>query len=267
MTRYFFHISYKGTNYRGWQRQKKVLTIQEIFETKLEQVFKYKIPCLGCGRTDAGVHAAQYFFHIDLKKEIDFDLKFRLNKMLPHDISVYDVIKMEQDYHAQFDASERTYDYFIHTYKEPFLSNQSSFYLFDELLDLKKMNQAVLMLLKYHDFKAFCKTPDKHDNTICNIKGVKLFKNDSGDRIRFQITANKFLKSMIRIIVYRLLEIGSDKLSVDEFEHFLVNKEPSKFNNLAYPQGLYLSRVKYEFLDITPKNDFSNILNNYWQVV
>jgi tRNA pseudouridine38-40 synthase len=266
MIRYFLHIAYKGTNYRGWQRQKKVVTIQEIFESKLEQIFKYKIPCLGCGRTDAGVHAAQYFMHIDVKSEADFDLKFRLNKMLPHDIAVFDVIKMEQDYHAQFDAIERTYDYFIHTYKDPFLATQSSLYLIENL-DLEKMKQAALLLLKYNDFRALCKTPDRHNNTICNLKSVKLFINKQGDRIRFQISSNKFLKGMIRIIVFRLLEIGSGKLNINEFEYYLKNGEVSKFNNLAYPQGLYLSRVKYEFIDILPRNEFFSVLNDYWKEV
>jgi tRNA pseudouridine38-40 synthase len=267
MIRYFLHIAYKGTNYRGWQRQKNVVTIQEIFETKLEQIFKYKIPCLGCGRTDAGVHAAQYFLHIDVEKEIDFDLKFRLNKALPYDISVYDIIRMERDYHAQFHAAERTYDYFLHTYKEPFLADQSSFYLVDNL-DLTKMNQAAALLLKYNDFRAFCKTPDRHNNTICNIQEAKLFKNDKGDRIRFQITADKFLKSMIRIIVFRLLEIGTNKLSVDEFEHFLRTREASKFTNLAYPQGLYLSGIKYKFVDISPKTNLYNQLSDTnWELV
>jgi tRNA pseudouridine38-40 synthase len=248
MIRYFLHIAYKGTNYRGWQRQKKVVTIQEIFESKLEQIFKYKIPCLGCGRTDAGVHAAQYFMHIDVKSEADFDLKFRLNKMLPHDIAVFDVIKMEQDYHAQF------------------LATQSSLYLIENL-DLEKMKQAALLLLKYNDFRALCKTPDRHNNTICNLKSVKLFINKQGDRIRFQISSNKFLKGMIRIIVFRLLEIGSGKLNINEFEYYLKNGEVSKFNNLAYPQGLYLSRVKYEFIDILPRNEFFSVLNDYWKEV
>lgn len=267
MVRYFFHIAYKGTNYRGWQRQSKVVTIQEVFEEKFEQVFKYRIPCLGCGRTDAGVHASQYFFHIDVKKEIDFDIKFRLNKMLPSDITVFDVIKMEEDFHAQFDAIERTYDYFIHTSKDPFLASQSALYLIDNA-DLNKMKQAASLLLKYSDFRALCKTPDKHDNTICKVKSVQLFVTKQKDRIRFQITSNKFLKGMIRIIVYRLLEIGTGKLSIEEFEYYLKNKEASKFKNLAYPQGLYLSKVSYPFLDIKPKNELVTVLRNeqesYW---
>ena len=261
MIRYFFHIAYKGTNYRGWQRQSKVLTIQEVFETKLKEVFKYDIPCLGCGRTDAGVHAAQYFFHIDLKSELQIDLKFILNKMLPKDISILDIIRMEDEPHAQFDATERTYDYFIHTTKDPFLADLSSFY-FLENMDLNKMKKAISIIPNYNDFRAFCQTPDRHSNTICDIKSVKLFSNQSKNRLRFQFSSNKFLKSMIRIIVYKLLEICSGKLSIEEFEHYLKSKETPQFNNLAYPQGLYLSKITYPFLDIEPKKEIFDVLQN-----
>lgn len=267
MYRYFFHIAYKGTNFRGWQRQSKVLTIQEIIEDRLEQVFKYKTPCLGCGRTDAGVHAAQYFFHIDVKNEIKDDLLFILNKMLPKDISVFDIIKMDQEYHAQFDATERSYEYFIHTKRNPFLGDLSSFYTFVNL-DLDKVKQATNVLLKYNDYRAFCRTPDKHDNTMCNLTSVKFFFNKSKDQFRFQFNSNKFLKSMIRIIVFKLLEVGSGKLSIDEFEYYLKSKETPQFNNLAYPQGLYLTKITYPFLDIKPKNELFTVLgseqDNYW---
>ena len=270
MNRYFFHIAYKGTNYRGWQRQRNVITIQEIFEKNLKIVLKYNISCLGCGRTDAGVHAAQYFFHIDFRNELPVNLKFILNKMLPKDIAVFDILRMDDEPHAQFSATERTYDYFIHTSKDPFFADLSSFYLLENP-DFDKMKKAADLLLNYTDFRAFCKTPDKHDNTICNVKSVKLFRNSLGDKIRFQITADKFLKSMIRIIVYKILEIGTGKLSIEEFEHYLISKETPRFINLAYSQGLYLSKVKYPFLDISPRNESFTIMQDkidkYWQVV
>ena len=266
MNRYFFHIAYKGNNYRGWQRQKNVITIQEIFEKSLKLVLKEDIPCLGCGRTDAGVHAAQYFFHINVKNEIKSDLVFILNKMLPKDIAVFDIIKMSDDKHAQFSATERTYDYFIHTSKDPFLESLSSFYLLKNL-DIDKMKKAASLILNYSDFRALCKTPDKHNNTICDIKSVKLFVDKRGEKFRFQITANKFLKSMIRILVYRLLEIGEDKLSIEEFEYNLKNKKELKFINLAYPQGLYLSKIAYPFLDIKPRAEMFAVLQNDWQLV
>ncbi len=270
MIRYFFHIVYNGANYRGWQRQSKVITIQEVFEDRLKQVFKYDIPCLGCGRTDAGVHAAQYFFHIDLKSEIKSDLIFILNKALPKDISVLDIIKMEGEPHAQFDATERTYDYFIHTAKNPFLADLSSYYLLEEI-DLNEIKKALLIIPNYTDFRAFCKTPDRHSSTICNVKSVKLFYNQQNNRLRFRFTSSKFLKSMIRIIVFKLLEIGKGELSVYEFENQLKSKETPRYNNLAYPQGLYLSKITYPFIDIEPKEEIFDILqnrtDNFWQEI
>lgn len=270
MNRYFFHIAYKGTNFRGWQRQKNVITIQEVFEKSLKLVLKEDIACLGCGRTDAGVHAAQYFFHINVKNEIKSDLLFILNKMLPKDIAVFDIIKINDEQHAQFSATERTYDYFIHTIKNPFLAEFSAFYAVKDL-DLDKMKKAASLLLNYSDFRALCKTPDKHHNTICDIKSVKLFTDKKGEMFRFQITADKFLKSMIRILVYRLLEIGGGKLSIEEFEYYLKNKIELKFVNLAYPQGLYLSKVSYPFLNIIPRTESFTILQkgegNFWKEV
>jgi len=266
MTRYFFHIAYKGTNFHGWQRQSKVLTIQETIEAKLEQFFKYKIPCLGCGRTDAGVHASQYFFHIDLKNEIDDELIFILNKALPKEISVLDIIKMDSEYHAQFDAKERTYNYFIHTERNPFLEDLSSYYPLNNL-DLKKVKQASDILLNYQDYRAFCRTPDRHDNTICNLSSVKLFFNTEKDRFRVQFTSNKFLKSMIRIIVSKFIDIGNGKLSIEEFEYYLKSKETPKYNTLAFPQGLYLTKIKYPFLDINSHMHINMKQGNYWTEV
>ena len=270
MIRYFFHIVYNGANYRGWQRQSKVITIQEVLEDRLTQVFKDDIPCLGCGRTDAGVHAAQYFFHIDLKSEIKSDLIFILNKALPKDISVLDIIKMEGEPHAQFDAIERTYDYFIHTAKNPFLADLSSFYLLEKL-DLNEIKKALQIIPNYKDFRAFCKTPDRHSSTICNVKSVKLFYNQQNNSLRFQFTSNKFLKSMIRIIVFKFLEIGKGELSVKEFENQLKSKETPRYNNLAYPQGLYLSKITYPFIDIEPKEEIFDVLqnrtDNFWQEI
>lgn len=269
MARYFFHIAYKGTNYRGWQKQSKVLTVQQIIEDRMQSVFKRKVHCLGCGRTDAEVHASQYFFHADFKESISKNTVVILNKILPKDIVVFDIIPVEGTPHAQFSAEERTYDYFIHTSRNPFISDLSSYYEIKNL-DLDLMNQSAKILLKYKDFRALCKTPDRHDSTLVNVQDVKLFKNEDETRFRFRITADKFLKSMIRIIVYNLIEIGTGKLSVNEFENFLIENKPPEYFNLAYPQGLYLSEIKYPFLDLNPNSEiFSPVFldENYWNKV
>jgi len=261
--RYFLHIGYNGYNYRGWQRQHKVLSIQEVLETNLSKLLKTKITCLGCGRTDAQVHASQYFFHMDVEKEWTFDLKFRLNKMLSEDIALFDIIPVEGYPHAQLSATSRTYNYYIHTYKDPFLFYLSAYYPLEEL-DFEKMSAAVKLLVGNNDFCAFCKSPDKNPSNICKISSAQLFTNKTKDKIRFQITSNRFLKGMVRIIVNKLIDVGTGELTVEEFESFLTLKSTPKTIIPAYPQGLYLSKVTYPFLNIPAKVDFSNSIDNKW---
>jgi tRNA pseudouridine38-40 synthase len=268
--RYFFHIGYHGSGYSGWQKHRGILSIQEVFETALSKLLKKPVNIIGCGRTDAGVHASQFFFHTDIEDEWDFDLFFRLNKVLPDDIAVFDIIPMQGITHARFDAVQRTYDYFIHTYKDPFLSSFSSLYL-EPKLNLDKMKAALALLPLYNDYRGFCKTPDRNDHTICNVSSAGLFVNERGDKLRFQISSNRFLSKMVRIIIGRLLDIGQGRMSVDEFESHLISKETPKIIIPAYPQGLYLSKVTYPYLDLPPATTFTAMLQNAvdadWQMV
>jgi tRNA pseudouridine38-40 synthase len=265
--RYFFHIGFNGYRYRGWQRQPVALSVQQIFETTLTSIFKVPVTAMGCGRTDAQVHASQFFFHADINYEGQFDLLFRINKLLPADIAVFEIIRVEENQHARFDAIQRTYDYFIHTYKDPFLSQVSALYP-DKDLDLVKMKQAVALLPQYNDYRAFCKTPNDHRTTVCKVVSATLFSSAAGDRLRFQISADRFLKKMIRILVGKLLVIGKGKLSIDEFESYLVTKQTPAIFEPAHPQGLYLSKVIYPYLDIEPRVDFcyQNKVSK-WQVI
>ena len=268
--RYFFHIAYHGARYSGWQKHPGLKCVQEIFETALCKLLKEPVAINGCGRTDALVHASQYFFHADIEKEWDFDLFFRLNKVLPDDIAVFEIIPMQGQPHARFDAVQRTYDYFIHTYKDPFLSNYSSLYP-GPGLDLDKMKAAAALLPLYKDYRGLCKGPDRVEHTLCYVSSAALFVDNNGDRLRFQISANRFLSKMVRIIVGRLLEIGRGVMSVDEFEHYLINKETPKIIIPAYPHGLYLSKVTYPYLDLPPASTFSSMLKNFadteWQAL
>jgi len=233
--------------------------VQQVLETNLSKLLKVPIYISGCGRTDAQVHASQFFFHVDIEQEWDFDLFFRLNKILPDDIAVFDIIPTEGLPHARFDTIQRSYDYFIHTYKDPFLSRFSSFYA-ERNLDLNKMKDAVALLPQYDDYRAFCKMPDRIDHTICHVSAASLFTDKDGDRIRFHISANRFLSKMIRIIVGRLLEIGKGEMSIDEFEHYLAEKITPQIIIPAYPQGLYLSKVTYPYLDLPVRSTFSGMM-------
>lgn len=252
--RYFFHIAYQGTRYRGWQWQKETgKTVQQFVENGLNQVLKTKVKISACGRTDAEVHASQFFFHMDIEDVPADDLIFVLNKIWPHDISLFEIIPVSDKANARFDAIERTYEYYIHRSKNPFINNRSS--LYENLdLDRSKIEQALRILPNYSDFRAFCKQPDKHKTTICHIKNALLKADNFEDKFSFQLTANRYLKGMIRILVYRLLKVGTEEMSLDEFENYLVTKKASEAVQSAYPQGLYLTKVNYPYLDLPSRH-------------
>ena len=257
--RYFLHIAFNGNNFRGWQKLPGIISVQQVIETTISQVLKVPTTIVGCGRTDAQVHASQFFFHFDSDVEFDFDLMFRLNKCLPHEIVVYDVILMEGLPHARFDAIRRCYDYFIHTRKDPYLTGLSAYYPLDEP-DLVKMKEAAGLLIQYDDYGCFCKSPLKYEHTICRIAESQLFTNSEKTRIRFHITSNRFLAGMIRIIMGKLLAIGNGELSVADFEQYLREKETPKTIIPVYAQGLYLSKVTYPYLDLPQMSVFGNML-------
>ena len=259
--RYFFHIAYNGQYFSGWQKQPGVKSVQEVIEQTLLKIFKTTIPIIGCGRTDAHVHASQFFFHADIAIDFDFDLMFRMNKILPYNIAIFDIIKMEGLPHARFDAVQRKYDYFLHTYKDPFLSQQSSFYLLPKL-DVVQMKAAAKILPKYKDYRPFCTHPDKYEHTICNVMEADIFVNENGDRIRFHIASNRFLGKMIRILMGKILKIGKGELTVAEFEHHLATLEMPKLLEPAHPTGLYLSKVTYPYLNLPARTEFLSALES-----
>lgn len=247
--RYFFHIAYQGTHYRGWQRQPNTISVQEVLENALSKVLRQRIVCIGCGRTDAEVHARQYFFHIEVEEPWSLDLVFVLNKTLPNDIVVYDIIPASREQHAQWSAHQRTYDYFLHTHPNPFLA-QNSTYWETGTVDLAAMQAAADILPKYSDFRAFCKTPNRHKSTICRVDHAQWFTSEDATQFRFTISASRFLRGMIRIIVAKMLEVGTGSLSVGAFEAELAARKDAVQVSFAPPQGLYLSQVVYPFLEV-----------------
>jgi tRNA pseudouridine38-40 synthase len=258
--RYFFHISYNGNNYNGWQKLPDNNSVQFILETQLSRVAKTVITIVGCGRTDSRVHASQYFFHADLEIPSIPDLIFRLNKNLPDDIAVFDIIAVQSEQHARLDAIERTYNYFIHRSKDPFLNRLSALYQYHNL-DLHKMKAGATLLTKYNDYRYFHRTASKSRTTICTITNTNLFIDNTGDRIKFTLSANRFLRGMVRIIVHKLLEVARGKLTLEQFENYLKGTETPIDIKPAYPQGLYLSKVKYPFLDLPNSSTFDQMVN------
>lgn len=245
--KFLFHLSYKGTNYHGWQRQAHHPTVQQVLEDALEKMTGTKINCIGCGRTDAGVHASQYFCHIKVEEDFSYDPVFRLNKMLPDDIVIHAIDKVEWNFHAQHDAVARTYTYRIHTEPDAFLNELSAFYTGDNL-DTGKIQAGLEVLARQRDFRAMCKQPELNKTTICDLTEARLDVSGDGNQLEFTFTANRFLRGMVRILVAQLLEIGYGRLTVEDFEnYFKTGKQPGRLK-FAHPQGLYLSGVWYDFL-------------------
>ncbi len=249
--RYFLHIGYKGTAYHGWQRQKSALSIQEVLETQLFYLLKKQVTLTGCGRTDTGVHAGQFFCHLNYPGTLGDRTVFKLNKMLPDDIAVFGIIPVAAHLHARYDARERTYAYYIHRRKDPYLTDLSALYAIPDLA-IDDMKAALDLLGSYQNYRAFCRTPDRHKHTLCEVRSAGIWVDDTADRMCIRISANRFLKGMMRIIVHQLLEVGRGKLSVKEFEQLLKTGERPRYLRQAYPQGLHLVRVRYDQPDIEP---------------
>ena len=219
--KYFLHLAYKGTNYSGWQRQINTPhTIQQTLEEAVSKMVGQPTTCIGCGRTDAGVHASQFYAHIVVEKAFDYDPVERLNRMLPDDISIVECLLVDYPNHAQYDATSRTYEYYIHGQKNAFLSELSAYYSFENL-DLEKLKLAAKLIVETSDFSAFCKQPDLYKHTICHIKKAYFEIDEKAQKIVFTITANRFLRGMIRLLVGNMLAVGYGKMSLEQFENAL----------------------------------------------
>ncbi len=256
---YFVHIGFDGSNYSGWQRQPNVTTVQENIESKLEAIFKQTISIYGCGRTDAGVHASQFVFNFKVDQAIDFDFIFRLNKHLPNSIVAYEFWEMPEEYNARYGARWRTYDYFLHSHLDPVLYKYSTLCEVNKLV-VPAMQEAAKLLTTIKDFKGLCKQPELHNHTLCNVIFSELYVDEANERLQLKITSNRFLRGMIRLTISYLLQIGRGELTVDEFESRLRNQELFPENRPAAPNGLFLSKIEYPFLEMKPQKDITSFL-------
>lgn len=239
--RYFVELSYDGTPFVGWQRQPAGDSVQSCLEDALSILFRKPLSIVGAGRTDAGVHAHQLYAHVDLDEHVDQDLTFRLNKLLPKEIAVRNIIAVAQDAHARFDAVSRSYRYHITTQKNPFLQKRS--YQFAKPLDLDLMNQAAKILIDHEDFKCFSKSKTDVKTYVCDIQQVHWQQN--GSELVFFIQANRFLRNMVRAIVGTLIEVGLRKISISDFEAILASRDRSQAGYSVPAHGLYLEKVNY----------------------
>ena len=248
MNKYVFHLAYSGSNYRGWQWQPNAYSVQQCLEEVFAQVLKEKINCLGCGRTDAEVHASQYFMQINCNAIIDERVIAIINKVLPNDISIYDFFEVAPKFNVRYDAISRTYRYYFHTQKTPFLSHQSSYY---QILDFNKsaVLEALQLIKAQQDFKAFCLNPAKHNTTLVNVVEISLMQSQSFPIFCIEIQANRFLRGMIRALMYSIIKIANHTLQVSDFKKVLQAAQAANNLQLAYPQGLYLAEVCYKDIE------------------
>ena len=245
--RYFLEISYDGTNYSGWQVQPSKNTVQLQLNEALSTILSESILCTGCGRTDAGVHATQFYLHFDTGTTIPKNFSYKINKMLPKDIAVKRIIDVENEAHSRFNATLRTYQYRINFCKDPFLMKRSYHYQYT-IPDLDKMNQASEKLLSYTDFKSLCKTGGGAKTTICHLTQSYWQLNKSKGQLVYTVSADRFLRGMVRMIVGVLLMVGRNKCSVKDLEQVMKKRDRFKYIMPVPAHALYLTSVKYPFL-------------------
>ena len=240
--RYFIKLSYNGTPYHGWQIQPDTLTVQGVIETALSTLLKRPISIMGAGRTDTGVHATEMYAHFDYDIDLlNTNLVYKLNAFLPKDIVIHDLFKVNKDAHTRFHATSRTYLYRITLGKNAFTYNNT--YFVKQKLDVDKMNQASKILLDYRDFQCFSKTNTDVKTYYCNITTATWFFNNN--ELHFTITADRFLRNMVRAIVGTMVNIGVGKLNIEDLHRIIASKNRSEAGFSVPAQALYLTKIEY----------------------
>ena len=248
--RYFLTFAYNGTPFHGWQRQPNASSVQQTLEEALSTLLRREIALTAAGRTDTGVHAQKMVAHFeaDLSAEKEANLVHLLNRYLDENIAIHDLLRVQPDAHARFDATARTYEYHLGYSKQPF--KQGLVYGVPTALDIDKMNAAAQILLEYQDFEAFAKKHSDVKNFLCDISYARWESKEQG--AIFTITANRFLRNMVRAIVGTLLEVGRGKISVEEMHQIIQSKERGEAGYSVPACGLYLTEIHYPERIYTP---------------
>ena len=251
---YYLKLAYNGTNYRGFQWQPGgVVTVQGDIERVLAEIHHREVRLNGCGRTDAGVHASQFYGHVELLEPPRENYLFILNKRLPPGIVVHEIIPVGERAHSRYNATERTYDYFLHTRPDAFLQPVSTL-LEQEMGEAAgAVSSCLSQLIGNQDFRPFCLTPDKHPSTVCDLRQASWYRSEDGRHLRFRFVADRFLRGMIRILVHELLAVARGEVSKQTFKAILASAEARPQLRLAPPEGLFLTGVRYDYLDREPE--------------
>ena len=243
--RYFLRLSYLGTHYHGWQIQPESVTVQELLQDAFSLVLRNKTVLLGAGRTDTGVHATVFYAHFDscfsYEEITQMQLQFKVNRILPPDIAVHEVLPVNPEAHARFHATSRTYKYFIALQKDPYQSQFS--WLLERKLDLDKMQEAALRLLDHKDFSSFARSNTNVKTNDCQI--YQAFWEQHNHILKFEIRADRFLRNMVRAIVGTLVDAGLGKITADDFETIILSRNRSNAGYSAPACGLHLTDIQY----------------------
>jgi tRNA pseudouridine38-40 synthase len=244
--RYFIHLAYNGTPYHGWQIQPNATSVQETLNKAFSVLLQSEINLMGAGRTDTGVHAKEMYAHFDFEASIDIpNLVHKLNSFLPKDIVIYNIISIHDDAHTRFDATKRTYEYHIHQFKNPFLDELS--WYFHQDLEVELMNEAAKLLFNYTDFECFSKVNTDVNTFECTIFEAH-WKRGENDQLVFTISANRFLRNMVRSIVGTLINIGLQKITIEDFAQIIESKSRDKAGFSVPAHGLYLTQITYDYI-------------------
>lgn len=245
MQRYFIYLRFDGTSYHGWQIQPQSNSVQEELQRGLSTLLRKEVTVTGAGRTDTGVHARRMVAHFDVEEPVDEQqLAYKLNRILPRDISVDKVVPVSENDHARFSAIARTYHYFIHQNKNPFRRHYSCEIRYQ--LDFDAMNRAAARLLEVSDFGAFCKAGSDVKTTLCQVTEARWVELEEPGCWYFVITANRFLRNMVRAIVGTLIEVGRHRITQEEFDKIIAHGNRTEAGDSMPGHALFLWDVVYE---------------------
>ena len=246
--RYFAHIRYNGAKFCGWQRQLSDVTIQGEIESILTKVLRQETPIVGCGRTDTGVHASSYYFHFDTVEQLHPDFAKKITGILPAGIVIRSFISVGDDAHARYDATSRSYIYHITKYRDPFRTETSYHFPFFDHLDIELLQSAAVLLMDYEEFFPFCKTHSDVTNYKCQLHQCEWHLSANGEELTLHVSANRFLRGMIRLIVGMSLNVGLGKIPLDDVKKAMKDQTRLAKALSVPPNGLFLCDVKYPYI-------------------
>jgi tRNA pseudouridine38-40 synthase len=241
MPRYFLELSYKGTNYSGFQVQKNANTVQAELEAAFNILQKGAVQLTGSSRTDAGVHALQNYFHFDYSGEIDRNFEYKINAILPGDIVIKKIIRVKDDAHCRFDAISRKYKYFIYREKNPFQEDRA--YYFPYKIDIDLMHEAADIIKQYSDFTSFSKRNTQVKTFLCKIENSEWQLGDND--LTYQVKGDRFLRGMVRALTATMLKIGRHKISLNQFKEIIEKRDCTQASFASPAHGLFLAEVNF----------------------